>query len=523
MSLVLGLDIGASAIKAVLMEDVLQGEVIRKFYHYPYGNQTREEALEYFFESVVLEDYDRLVVSLKGYEGSVRIVELPFNEIKKVRSVLPYELENEFADGSHERSFRFHSIPNRAENIHVNHRFLSIGVYDSVVNEYSSLLKQLNKSAYVMDYDAYANFNCHTFKNKGTLDGDDGVWLLVDIGARSTGINIINRNKLLYTRSVFFGGNDFTKAIAQNLNLSFSDAEELKLEYGLQDFDAQSDHSEIDQSLLSCLDKIVQEIKLTLGSYYSYQGQHSVEGLILYGGGSNLKGLSDYIQQMLGFPVLFSDPLARIKVSESAPIANNLYSIAIGLALRGIGEGQLRENFLPQRKVMDSYFQKRLMMHSVAIMLLGFLYFLSSGTEYLAIYLKQNKLKQNYEQETRQILASQNNKSAYKTVGALHRKITERKRLLEKFSSSAKSPLDILNFLAVGGSKELDVQFSSIVLENKGNQSLMKITGTVPGVKELRQFESILDQLPGSKKRELVKSNTAVGGNRLEFEQAIKL
>ena len=172
---------------------------------------------------------------------------------------------------------------------------------------------------------------------------------------------------------------------------------------------------------------------------------------------------------------------------------------------------------------MDSYFQKRLMMHSVAIMLLGFLYFLSSGTEYLAIYLKQNKLKQNYEQETRQILASQSNKSAYKTVGALHRKITERKRLLEKFSSSAKSPLDILNFLAVGGSKELDVQFSSIVLENKGNQSLMKITGTVPGVKELRQFESILDQLPGSKKRELVKSNTAVGGNRLEFEQAIKL
>ena len=86
------------------------GEVIRKFYHYPYGNQTREEALEYFFESVVLEDYDRLVVSLKGYEGSVRIVELPFNEIRKVRSVLPYELENEFADGSHERSFRFHSI-----------------------------------------------------------------------------------------------------------------------------------------------------------------------------------------------------------------------------------------------------------------------------------------------------------------------------------------------------------------------------------------------------------------------------
>ena len=140
MSLVLGLDIGASAIKAVLMEDILQGEVIRKFYHHPYGNQTREEALQYFFESVVSEDYDRLVVSLKGYEGSVRIVELPFKDHRKVSSVLPYELENEFADGIHERRFRFHAIPNRAENLEGVHRFLSIGVYDSVIINYFNLL-----------------------------------------------------------------------------------------------------------------------------------------------------------------------------------------------------------------------------------------------------------------------------------------------------------------------------------------------------------------------------------------------
>ncbi len=523
MSLVLGLDIGASAIKAVLMEDVLHGEVIRKFYHYPYGSQTREEALQYFFESIVLEEYDRLVVSLKGYEGSVRIVELPFNENRKVRSVLPYELENEFADGIQDRRFRFHAIPNRVDKVEESHRFLSVGVYNSVIDSYCNLLKGLEQSPYLVDYDAYANFNCHAFKNQAIIDSDDGVWLLVDIGARSTGINIINNNKLLYTRSVFFGGNDFTQAIAGSLNLDFSDAEELKLEYGLQDADGQDEHNKIDQSLLSCLDKIVKEIKLTIGSYYSYQGQHSVEGLILYGGGSNLKGLSDYIQQMMGFPVLFSDPLAKIKVDESAPIANNLYSISIGLALRGMGEGQLNHNFLTHRKVMDSYSQKRFMMHSVALMLLGFLYFVSSGAEYFAIYFKEQKLKKNYEQETRQILASQNNKSAFKTVGALQRKIAERKRLLERFSSSTKSPLDILNFLTVSGSKELDVQFTSIVLENRDNQSLMKIIGSVPGVSELREFESILDKLPGAKKRDLVKSNTAVNGDRLEFEQAIEL
>jgi len=172
---------------------------------------------------------------------------------------------------------------------------------------------------------------------------------------------------------------------------------------------------------------------------------------------------------------------------------------------------------------MDPYSQKRFMMHSIALMLLGFLYFASSGAEYLAIYFKEQRLKQSYEQETRQILASQTNKSLFKTVGALHRKITERKRLLERFSSSTKSPLDILNFLALGGSKELGVQFTSILLENRENQSLMKIIGTVPGVKQLREFESILDRLPGTKKRDLVKSNTAASGDRLEFEQAIEL
>ena len=51
----------------------------------------------------------------------------------------------------------------------------------------------------------------------------------------------------------------------------------------------------------------------------------------------------------------------------------------------------------------------------------------------------------------------------------------------------------------------------------------MKIIGTVPGVSELRKFESILDKLPGTKKRDLVKSNTTASGDRLEFEQAIEL
>ena len=522
MSLVLGLDIGASAIKAVLMEDGFHGEVVKRFYHYPYGEESRDEALNTFFNNVIDVEYDRLVVSCKGYEGSVRIIELPFNESRKVRSVLPNELENEFADGAQERTFRFHSIPARGENSENSHRFLSIGVYEAVIDQYVKILSDLNQSAYLMDYDAYANFNCYAYKNTSPSNNDDGIWLLVDVGAKSTGINIISRDELLYTRSVFFGGNDFTEAIANNLNLGFIDAEDLKLEYGLQ---AATDdgNNKMDQIIVGCLDRLVQEIKLTLGSYYSYQGQHCVEGMILYGGGSNLKGLSDYIQQMLGFPVLFSDPLAKIKVEQPAPVSNNLYSIATGLALRGIGEGRLRHNFLFKPKFMDSYSQKRMLMHSLALMTLGFLYFTCMGVEYAAVYFKKSDLKGRYEQETQQILASKKNKGMYKTVGALNRKIQERKKLLERFSSSTRSPLEILNFLTKNNSIDLGVEFLSITLENRDNKSLMRINGTVPGARELRGFESILDQLPNKKRRELVKSNTAASGDRIEFEQEIEL
>lgn len=521
MSLVLGLDIGASAIKAVLMEDGLHGEVVKNFYHHPYGNESRQEALNQFFKNEVIAEYDRLVVSCKGHEGSVRIVELPFKDSNKVRSVLPFELENEFADGVDDRVFRFHSIPARLDNSGSSHRFLSIGIYRSIIDDYRKLLSDLGHSPYLLDYDAYANFNCYAFKNSSSEENDHGIWLLVDVGAKSTGINIINKNELLYTRSVFFGGNDFTEAIASNFNLEFAVAEELKLEYGLQM--VEEDFTEIDQVVSNCLDKLVQEIKLTLGSYYTYQGQHDIEGMILYGGGSNLKGLSDYIQQMLGFPVLFSDPLAQINSEASAPKSNNLYSIAIGLALRGIGEGRLRHNFLSKTKFLDLYEQKRLMMHSAALMIVGFLYFVCSGFEFAAVYLTKRTLNQEYQKETQQILSSQKNQNLYKTVGALHMKITERKRLLERFSSSVRSPLDILNFMSINGTKNMGVEFSSILLTNQDNQSVLRISGMVPGTAELRQFEAVLDRIPEKKTRELIKSNTNLSGDRLEFEQEIEL
>ena len=64
------------------------------------------------------------------------------------------------------------------------------------------------------------------------LDADqlNGTVALVNIGASFSSINIFSAQRLRHNRTISIAGNNFTKAINQNLNVSFEEAEKIKKE-----------------------------------------------------------------------------------------------------------------------------------------------------------------------------------------------------------------------------------------------------------------------------------------------------
>ncbi|MCJ8343916.1 pilus assembly protein PilM [bacterium] len=518
MSRVLGLDVGASAIKAVLIEDSLKGESVKRFYHYPYRPKEREEAIASFFEDLE-EEYDRLVVSLKGYEGSVRLIDLPFSDLKKVKQVLPFELEDEFAEGAEDRDFRFHKVmetPKNGEEGALETTYLCIGVKDEIKKRYLSELQKIKRNPYLLDYDAYANFNCF-FESEDHKK--EGVYLLIDIGAKSTGINIMNDKELLYTRSVFFGGNDFTEAVAQQLNLEFNDAEELKKVYGISSNESDNQNLQMDDALCKSLDHLIREIQLTLGSFYSKIGYMDISCVYLFGGGSTLIGLKEYINQMLDMPVIEADPIRGLIIEDETPTSPLLYSVSIGLALRGLGIGRLKHNFNDRFLHFDSYTQRQWIWHLGTVCISLFIYLCLSGVELGFVYYQQVSLDSQYEAETKKIM--KNNKN-FNSLAALQKKILERKKLLGRFADSETSPMWAIQEVSQFVGK-IDARLNSIYLINEEDKSSITFRGTVKAAKDLIQLESIFEKITGAKKVERISSRPSKNKKRYYFEEKVHL
>ena len=96
---------------------------------------------------------------------------------------------------------------------------------DKILN-HTNVLAQAGKTPVVVDIDAFALQNC--FEVNYEPDPSQVVALL-NIGASVMNINIVRGGMPLFTRDVSVGGNQYTDALQKELDLSFEDAENLKM------------------------------------------------------------------------------------------------------------------------------------------------------------------------------------------------------------------------------------------------------------------------------------------------------
>jgi len=141
---------------------------------------------------------------------------------------------------------------------------------------------------------------------------------LVDIGGRSTSINIIDKGSLRTSHNIDTAGGDFTQVISSGLGLNPIRAEELKRASGLN-LQARGE-VKILNLLAPLMDVIKRETEKAINNYY-LRTKIQVEKIILTGGGSGLQGLEDYYSQQMSLPVTKGDPFNSGLVSYNPNLA----------------------------------------------------------------------------------------------------------------------------------------------------------------------------------------------------------
>lgn len=153
--------------------------------------------------------------------------------------------------------------------------------------------------------------------------------VIIDIGAKVTGINFIKQGLLQLTRNLNLGGDTITEKIAQTLNLAPARAEQFKRDFGLNSTDF------LPEAVKPVLTTIRSEIKQILDIYKNHQVQ--ADRIVLVGGGAQMPGLQEYFSE-LAPEVVYGNSISKLSYpKEVEPILKRFsmqLSVAVGLALR---------------------------------------------------------------------------------------------------------------------------------------------------------------------------------------------
>ena len=190
----------------------------------------------------------------------------------------------------------------------------------------------------IIDVDAFALQNCYEV-NYRPQPGQ--VVALLNIGASTMNINILNGAKSVFTRDVSVGGNQYTGLLQKELNLSFEEAEAVKRGMPLPE---SAEQRPVEPILETVSDILALEIQKTMDFYRATaeDRESAVQKILMSGGSSKLPGLAEYLSRRFEIPVEAFDAFRQIKVDTKRFDPDYMreifpeMAIAVGLALRGV-------------------------------------------------------------------------------------------------------------------------------------------------------------------------------------------
>jgi type IV pilus assembly protein PilM len=165
---------------------------------------------------------------------------------------------------------------------------------------------------------------------RSLLGNDKATTMIVQAGASSTNIFVVDKGIPVLSRSIDVGGLAITKAISKSLNIDLDQAEQFKR-------DLSDDGTGLPKMIIDAISPILNEAKYIL-EVFSEKENVNIEKIILTGGSAMLLGLPEYLSNVLKMNVIVGDPWFRVAYPmELKPVLREVgprLSVAIGLAMR---------------------------------------------------------------------------------------------------------------------------------------------------------------------------------------------
>lgn len=157
--------------------------------------------------------------------------------------------------------------------------------------------------------------------------------LIVDIGAASTDIAVLDGGVIRITGAVGIGGNTFTLDIAKKLGITLENAHQYKVLNGLNPGPRQA---KIASALDPSLKRIITEIRKVIRYYNERIAENKrIEQILIVGGGANIPGIGEFFTNELIMAARVASPWQKLdfgKLPEPNKQFRPRYITVAGLA-----------------------------------------------------------------------------------------------------------------------------------------------------------------------------------------------
>jgi type IV pilus assembly protein PilM len=202
------------------------------------------------------------------------------------------------------------------------------------------VLREARLEPFCIETDATACCNAflatHGLKNAGP-----GTTALVNIGHQRSNLAVLSTTGTLLIRDVPWGGVHFTKALSEIMTAAPEEAESVKrTDWNAGGTGNPQPEARIQEAIRTGAKEFVGRMRDTIEYWVSEQLAGSLGRVFITGGGSQIRGLPEYLADTLAVPVeRWSPLLAADSQDAKSEIHKWTYrmSVAFGLALRRFG------------------------------------------------------------------------------------------------------------------------------------------------------------------------------------------
>lgn len=341
---ILGIDIGTASIKIVELygfgkkkklenygelessfiekKDLLQNKANSN----SFSNESIAKAIRAILDEARIKT-KRVVLSIPDFSTFYTTFELPPMTPEELPGAITYNASQYITLPSSEVTLDWQVISDWPTDEKSPIKIFLVALPNQLIQDYKTIAKLAGLELYAIEAEVFAITRALIKNNSKTV-------CLIDMGAQSSTINIVDKGFLKRSYSFNFNSNQLSRFLSESLKVDYAAAEEIKIKEGLL-----SSKKEVIDVLSNSFNPLLAEIKNVSNEFFQKE-QKEVQEIYLTGGTANLPGLREYFTKILNkkvsVPDCFSDFLYPVAIKQTIQEIGPSFSAAVGAALYGL-------------------------------------------------------------------------------------------------------------------------------------------------------------------------------------------